>query len=165
MKNFVDALARVHSEVDVFIRQVIMIPHQGHLIIYDAGDEPYLANVIADHVKWAHPVDYDVTRLATLSPKPVGLEENIGSCEPGPAPLSWQLIGGRWFVDVDKVGRYMVKRPTARSDYRAYLNGNDLRLMPDKDPSVLKRSVERRVREAQRINRVTEPFKDAGDMQ
>lgn len=152
MKELVETLAQAHPESDVFISQVIMVPQQGHLILYDVGTETHVANVIGGVVQWAHPFDFDV---AFRRSKPVAPEENIGSCEPGPdlrKPL-WDKNQGTWFTDVDKVGRYSVSRPRKRAPYSAFLNGKDLGLLPSPDPEVLKQGINRRILEARRINR------------
>lgn len=123
-----------------------------------------LISMVNDHLKMAD--DDEVPELERLlvavqelvvTPEPLGPVENIGSCDPGPdmrKPL-WDKTGKVWHTDVDKVGRYSVRRPGLRQDFRAYLNGNDLGLMPSSDPEVLKRSIDRRILEARRINHVT----------
>jgi hypothetical protein len=88
--------------------------------------------------------------------RPLGPTENIGSCEPDPVIVRWDKTGSVWHTDVDKVGRYSVRRPGLRQPYEAYLNGKSLNLMPDSDPGVLKRSIERRIKEARRINAMHE---------
>lgn len=61
MEKFVEVLAKANPDVrDIFIRQIIMVPHEGHLVLYDAGDVVMIANVIAvSAVKWSHPVDFN----------------------------------------------------------------------------------------------------------
>jgi hypothetical protein len=164
MTELCETLAVNHPEEDIFIRQVTMIPHEGHLIIYEVGDADskyHVANVVMGMIKWAHPIDYDVTRLAELTgSKPLGeilgATENVGSCDPGPMIL-WDKTQKTWHTDVPKVGRYSVRRMGKRMPFAAYLNGKQIAAEEHTNVEVVKRSVERRIREAHRINEVTKP--------
>lgn len=135
-------------------------------IVMPEARRQLLMKILTDYVNWDLVQQGEMQEFANICrdvgiacpPAPVRPEENIGSCEPGPLIL-WDKTQQTWHTDVDKVGRYSVSRPTKRAPYRAYLNGKDLRLMPDSDPEVLKRSINRRISEAVRINKETEGLK------
>lgn len=84
-------------------------------------------------------------------PAPLGLIENVGSCEPGPH-IQWDKTQSTWHTDVDKVGRYSVRRLAKRQPYGAYLNNKSIPVPTNPDASVVKRGVELRIIEARRIN-------------
>jgi hypothetical protein len=123
-----------------------------------------LISMVREHIKSAGDDDerFELEQLinalnrVNVTPEPLGLVENVGSCLPGPI-VRWDKTGSVWHTDVDKVGRYSVRRQAAREPYAAYLNGVQLMMvMPDKDPSVIKRSVERRIRVAKQISQIEE---------
>lgn len=167
MEHITRFIADTYPNYNVMVTECRLYPFEGWLVHYSLA-EVGTVNVERDLVgfigiltdnpggmtlRWAH---------AIKGVEPVRPDENIGSCEPGPdlrKPL-WDKTGKTWHTDVDKVGRYSVRRPGLRQDYRAYLNGEDLNLMPSNDPEVLKRSIDRRILEARRINHVTDKLDD-----
>lgn len=85
----------------------------------------------------------------------LGATENVGSCEPDPLIL-WDRTQKTWHTDVDKVGRYSIRRMGSRMPYALYLNNKRVGHDEFDDVAVAKRAVERRIREAKRINAVTD---------
>jgi hypothetical protein len=83
-------------------------------------------------------------------PKPVGLDENIGSCEPSPL-IRWDRTQGTWHTDT-RAGRYSVCRVRPRGPFGAYLSGNPITsVSPSLNIDVVKREVERCIRAARDI--------------
>ena len=73
--------------------------------------------------------------------------------DPDPLIIRWSKTNDSWHTDIDGVGRYSVQRPRKRDPYQAYLNNKDLGLMPDSNPDVLKRTIERRIHAAISISK------------
>lgn len=158
MKEFNAALDRNHPDDDTVVRSaMLLVGGRGWIVQYDVGAEmePWLMNVVADVVKWAHPVDYDVTRAGMmLGPQPLGdilgATENVGSCEPSPR-INWDKTGTTWHTET-KAGRYSVRRLGKRQPFGAFLNGARISNIPESTSlDVVKRDVERRIIEARRI--------------
>lgn len=83
-------------------------------------------------------------------PRPVTLDENIGSCEPSPR-IDWDKTGTTWHTDT-KAGRYSVRRMGKRQPFGAFLNNTRLTGIPESTSiDVIKRDIERRIIEARRI--------------
>lgn len=88
-----------------------------------------------------------------VTPDPVTLDENIGSCEPGDfsGPLiRWDKTGSVWHTDVDKVGRYSLQR--INRQWVAFLNNKPIEAISPGELDAMKRNVERRIDTARRIN-------------
>jgi hypothetical protein len=161
MKEFNPALERAHPDDDTVVRSAILVADgsEGWLVQYDVADAPWVANVVAGMIKWAHPVDYDVTQLRHLKPHPFETDENIGSCEPDPVIIRWDKTGNVWHTDRENVGRYSVRRPAKRQAYAAYLNGKIINVEASPDYEVVKRGVEYRIRTAIKIANADEKVK------
>ena len=83
--------------------------------------------------------------------KPLGIDENIGSCEPSPL-IRWDKTGSVWHTDIGKVGRYSVRRVNRL--WTAFLNNNPITsVTPGKDLGVVQRYVEHRIETARAINK------------
>lgn len=160
MKEFNPILYRLHPDDDTRVVSANLVGGgEGWVVQYDVGSmmEPWIMNVVAGLVKWAHPVDYDVTQFSRLKggedkPHPYVTDENIGSCEPSPL-IQWDKTQSTWHTDVDKVGRYSVQRLGKRQPFAAFLNGKRIAGVPEStSQDVIKRDIERRIIEARRIN-------------
>lgn len=160
MKEFNDALERLHPEDDTVVRSAFRVSalqsDTGWIVQYDVGSimEPWVMHVAAGVVQWSHPVDYDVTQLARLQgPQPLGnilgAAENVGSCEPSP-DIRWDKTQTTWHTDT-KAGRYSVRRVHKRGPFGAFLNNKPVAVDTSLDVQAVKRAVELRIVEARRI--------------
>lgn len=70
--------------------------------------------------------------------------------------IRWDKTQKTWHTDVDKVGRYSVRRPGKRMPYQAYLNNKQIAVDPNPDAEIVKRMIETRIHTARHINKVTE---------
>jgi hypothetical protein len=104
----------------------------------DAGEMQEYANILRD------------VGIA-CAPAPLGADENIGSCEPGPL-IRWDKTQSTWHTDIENVGRYSVRRAVARGPWAAYLNGERVAGVPAAAKvDAVKRDVENRIRNAMQI--------------
>jgi hypothetical protein len=83
--------------------------------------------------------------------RPLGADENIGSCEPGPL-IRWDKTQSTWHTDIENVGRYSVRRTAKYGPFGAYLNGERVAGVPAAAKvGAVKRDVENRIRNAMQI--------------
>lgn len=123
-----------------FRRQILMKILTDYVVAIrmDEGEKQEYANILRD------------VGLA-CAPKPLGADENIGSCEPGPL-IRWDKTQATWHTDIENVGRYSVRRTAKYEPFGAYLNGERVTGVPTATKAdVVKRDVENRIRNAMQI--------------
>lgn len=141
-------------------------------IFLTENNRQLLMNILTDYValdkltneeREQYPLIVQAVGLA-FAPKPVGLEENIGSCEPDPVSVRWDKTGRTWHTDVDKVGRYSVRRTGLRMPYCAFLNNQPINAIErSADVDEVKKAVERRIRHAVLINNAVGKVRDVNE--